>query len=528
MASYGGAQAMYAMMRAKAEAAKADAANASKSVPAGNQDAASSSSASQSAAASEPTKRALSPMPSTLPEEGVVVIFGCTNYAEMGKRVGGIDSADVPNLYTPHRLIAGLGSAKIVKVATGSTSAHIVAIGAGGECFAWGRNDMGQLGVGDLLLRSEPTLVPRDKKGSPFAGKAVASASTGKSHTIFVTSEGELFASGSTKQGCVGSAFPKRAECVASPIPIAAGTSGNRFVAVSSGTNFNLAIDGQGDVWAWGWSEHGVLGNGTDGEFNKADGAVKLSYIAEPSPKRISALNGLKCIDAACGSHHCAAISSEGVVFTWGAGGYGRLGHKDQRDVWTPKPLEEIRGRKACCGAASTAVIGWPMLRSGVVYTAAPSLYMMGRVRAASQNAWMYPKTEDELRGWNLHTMDLGSSHNVVHADDAVITWGSGCSSGELGLVNPDGTWKKSSSAPSKCSALDGIKVAQVQCGIANTVLLVESSLAVGELPVFTPVKPHVDGEGGGGDEAEHKGTEAQGKRTSTAPAAGNGKKKKK
>ena len=61
----------------------------------------------------------------------------------------------------------------------------------------------------------------------------------------------------------------------------------------------------------------------------------------------------------------------------------------------------------------------------------------------------MYPKPEDELRGWTVHALAVGTSHNVVHADDATISWGSGCASGELGL----GT-KKSSANPAKVDAL--------------------------------------------------------------------------
>ena len=35
--------------------------------------------------------------------------------------------------------------------------------------------------------------------------------------------------------------------------------------------------------------------------------------------------------------------------------------------------------------------------------------------RSAMQNSWMYPKTEDELRGWNLHRVAVGAVHTAVH-----------------------------------------------------------------------------------------------------------------
>ena len=254
---------------------------------------------------------------------------------------------------------------------------------------------------------------------------------------------------------------------------------------------------------------------------------------------------GLQCIDIACGAQHCAAISGEGIVFTWGNGGYGRLGHKDQKNLFTPKPImDECRAKQVSCGSASTAMLGWPILRSGIVCVGAPTLFMCGKVRAASQNAWMYPKPEDELRGWNLHTLALGAAHNVVHADESVISWGSGCQCGELGLTKRmDGkglaaasevelpelpgsglTCKKSSAAPAAVDRLQGVSVAQIACGVAHTILLVESDGTVESLPLFEPAAA-ADGEAGGsGDANGAGGGGAQGKGKGKAAAKASGK----
>jgi hypothetical protein len=39
-----------------------------------------------------------------------------------------------------------------------------------------------------------------------------------------------------------------------------------------------------------GWSEFGVLGNGTDHEYNKAEGTVKLTYVPQATPERVQLL----------------------------------------------------------------------------------------------------------------------------------------------------------------------------------------------------------------------------------------------
>jgi hypothetical protein len=203
-------------------------------------------------------------------------------------------------------------------------------------------------------------------------------------------------------------------------------------------------------------------------------------------PPQVQKLGGLRCVHVACGQYHCAVVGGDGTCFTWGNGGYGRLGHKDQSDLHEPKPLDNCRSAgQVSCGAAHTAILGWPAVRAGVFATGgATSLFLCGRVKSASQNAWMYPKMEEELRGWHLHCFGVGAAHTVVHADEAVIAWGSGCASGELGLGEEG---KKSSANPVKVPSLDGVSVSHVACGLAATLLLVESSPTVDALPIFEP-----------------------------------------
>jgi len=465
--SYGGAQAMYERMKAQ-QAAAAAAANAGSSL----------------AAASAPSTSGPPPLDLKLrsvvpPKDPVVILFGSTNYVEMGKKPGLQDVKVTPNLTGPHRLLSGFGAVRVTFLATGGMSAHVLALGAGGEAFSWGRNDTGQLGHGDTTTRYAPARV------TLLQGQKIVKASTGKAHSVFLDADGTLLACGSCKQGAVGNGVKKMEQ---QPKPTAlVPPSGTTFTHVASGASFNLAIDGEGDVWSWGWSEFGVLGHNSDGEWNTKEGSVKLSYSAEPAPQRIAALGGKGCIDVACGQAHCAAVAKDGIVYTWGNGGYGRLGHKDQQDKWVPTPLlEVVRAREVSCGAAHTAAVGWSRLANGSVCSAAaPSLFMWGKVKGASQNAWMYPMAEEDLRGWSLKHFACGNTHNVAAADSSVISWGSACLSGELGFGEGG---KKSSARPDKVSALEGAAVAQIACGVANSLLLVERSAAVDALPEWAPL----------------------------------------
>ena len=46
----------------------------------------------------------------------------------------------------------------------------------------------------------------------------------------------------------------------------------------------------------------------------------------------IEVLQGKDVIDIAAGGAHSAAITTNGELYTWGKGRYGRLGHGDSED----------------------------------------------------------------------------------------------------------------------------------------------------------------------------------------------------
>ena len=394
---------------------------------------------------------------------------------EIGKNKA-FDNPKYPNLFGPHRLLSGFGGRKIVFIASGCASAHVVALAEDGAAFTWGRNDLGQLGLGDNCTRPGPVHV------AALKNKKIVAAASGKSHTLFLEESGNVFASGSSKQGCVGTNFKKTNPFEATPVAV---TGLPSIAQLACGAAFNLLLDREGAVWSFGWSEKGVLGNGTDGEHNTAASSIKISYIAQAKPMELMRFRGMKMVQVACGAVHALALSDDGTVFSWGSGDYGRLGHKDQKDIHVPTALPGMVAREVACGAVSSAAVGYQVTRLGVPCLGQTILFMWGRVKSATQNAWMYPKQEDELRGWNVHTISLGSNHTVCHADKSVISWGTGTTNGELGFGVGG---KKSSANPAKVETLEGLKVAQLACGNALSVVLAEAEAAiVDKLPEWTP-----------------------------------------
>uniref|UniRef100_A0A7S3X5A4 Regulator of chromosome condensation n=1 Tax=Emiliania huxleyi TaxID=2903 RepID=A0A7S3X5A4_EMIHU len=417
----------------------------------------------------------------SIPDDTTLVVFGGTNWDNLGKGKEA-HTKSAPNLMGPCRLV--LPGVKVAFVATSSCSSHCIALSASGAAYAWGRNQCGQLGLGDTLTRAGPTEV------TALQGTPLSAAATGKHHTLWLGAEGDLCASGSSKEGCVGPSADKRREMEATPVAVPGLAAGAAYVA--AGGAHNLVIDREGTLWAFGSSECGVLGNGTDGQYNKSDSSIKLAYATEAAPLKVPKLAGRKMVHAACGPQHSAAVDEEGRCFTWGCGGYGRLGHKDQKDAWTPAELPGLRATRVVCGSAFTAATGHAVLHSGVVCASSSSLYMWGRVKSASQNCWMSPTVEQDLSGWKVQALACGSVHTVVGADSSVISWGPACSCGELGYgeLGP-----KSSARPKKVDLLEGAHVAQVACGLAHTLLLAATDSAITDaLPEWKPVQGAASG----------------------------------
>ena len=76
------------------------------------------------------------------------------------------------SLSLPTRL-AALQGVQVARVAAGCGGAHVLALDVAGKVYAWGRNDLGQLGLG---FQNEGRTTPSLVKGLP-AGQPVIAVS---------------------------------------------------------------------------------------------------------------------------------------------------------------------------------------------------------------------------------------------------------------------------------------------------------------------------------------------------------------
>mmetsp|Transcript_45199 Transcript_45199/g.117095 ORF Transcript_45199/g.117095 Transcript_45199/m.117095 type:complete len:461 (+) Transcript_45199:70-1452(+) len=414
-------------------------------------------------------------------EGGELVVTGGTDWAHIG-RTGGkktpkekAEEAEraitYPNLDTPHR-VKNLMGIKIRFVASGSAACHSIIGDMSGKCYTWGRNEKGQLGHGDVVVRNMPTVV------SGLADKEIVGASAGKNHSVVVASDGTVWAFGSNSYGQLGTG-----SCRSSPkdeelkkVPVACTVP--KCDKVAAGAEFTMFLC-NGELFACGLPQYGQLGNGTTGEYNTSASSIKMAFSPYPLPTRVlGPLASQKVVDMACGHNHTCCSDTEGNVYTWGFGGFGRLGHNVQQDETLPRQVEVFKGRVK---GAEKPVVACGSVSTFITSNLQGTLYSWGRMKASGDNT-MYPKPFSDLQGWNIRTMACGNLTYVVGSDKSAITWGQ-AQHQELGY-GPKG--RKTAAVPDKCMALEGFTTHDVGAGYGHILFLVTGDKAkLDELPVW-------------------------------------------
>ena len=214
---------------------------------------------------------------------------------------------------------AAANGTKFSQVSSSGTNNFSLAVGSDGNAYAWGLNNYGQLGNGNTSNRNTPVIVK--KPAGVSADFTYVQVSAGTDHSLAVGSDGYAYAWGNNNNGQLGnnitsfSSVPVR---VCDPSTGSNADTGLKAIQVSAGRLFSLAIDQDGNTWAWGNNDNGQLGNGNTSGTNTPQSVLL-------DPKHASTV--LKAVQVSAGDFHSLAIDQDGNTWAWGRNDYGQLGN---------------------------------------------------------------------------------------------------------------------------------------------------------------------------------------------------------
>ena len=170
---------------------------------------------------------------------------------------------------------------------------HTVAIKADGSLWTWGFNSSGQLGLNNTTNKTIPTQVSSSNIWSSVAA--------GYDHTVAITNDGNMFAWGLNDHGQLGDGSGSNRTT-----PRLIGTG---WKSVSAGNNVTIAVKTDGTLWGWG--EGSQVGDGTTAD--------------KSSPVQLGTGTNWKSVSR--GVSHTLAIKTDGTLWAWGTNGRGQLGN---------------------------------------------------------------------------------------------------------------------------------------------------------------------------------------------------------
>lgn len=284
---------------------------------------------------------------------------------------------------------------------------HTVFVLDDGTVYTCGCNDLGQLGHDKARKRPEHV-------GALDAQNIVA-VSCGEAHTLALNDKGQVYAWGLATDGQLG--LPGTEECVRVPRNIKS-LSEIQIVQVACGYYHSLALSKGSEVFSWGQNKYGQLGLGYE-------------YKKQTSPQMIKSLLGIPFAQIAAGGAHSFVLTLSGAIFGWGRNKFGQLGVNDDTDRYVPTLLKSLRSQKVvhiCCGEDHTAAL----TKEGGVFTFGAGGY--GQLGHNSTSHEINPRKVFELMGSVVTQITCGRQHTTafVPSSGRIYSFGLG-GNGQLG-----------------------------------------------------------------------------------------------
>ena len=185
---------------------------------------------------------------------------------------------------------------------------HTFILKNNGELFAFGRNNYGQLGLGNNENVNVPTLL-KDK----IKDKKIQQIICGEQHIYILTKSGKLFAFGNNYYGQLG-----LGDYIDRNVPTLMNKEIQQIVC---GRNHTFILKNNDELFTFGYNYFGQLGLGDHGN--------------RKTPTLLTKEKGIRQI--ICGADHTFILKNNGKLFAFGFNIQGQLGLDDykNKDEWS-------------------------------------------------------------------------------------------------------------------------------------------------------------------------------------------------
>ena len=314
----------------------------------------------------------------------------------------------------------------------GNSANHSHFIDENGSLWGTGYNSNGQIGNGG----TDTALSPVKIIDGNLSRVSVIQVSSGYRHTVFLKSDGTVWAMGLNDSGQLGDGtFDQRI----SPVQV----SGLAKVAqVTAGHGFSLFVTQTGELWGTGSNSYGQLGDNLESTRNQ--------------PKKI-AVEG-KVLRASAGVFHSVFLKADGTVWTMGRNNAGQLADGTSLDRATPA---QISGVSDAVDIGTAGLSTYVIRQDGTLWAAGRN--NSGELGIGSTNG--QTTLAQVTGGTNVSQVSGGYSHMVFLKTDGTV-WASGKNDkGQLG----DGS-NTNRNSPVQSIGLSGIT--QVNAGEFHSIAL--------------------------------------------------------
>ncbi|XP_076011638.1 putative E3 ubiquitin-protein ligase HERC1 isoform X4 [Genypterus blacodes] len=222
---------------------------------------------------------------------------------------------------------------------------------------------------------------------------------------------------------------------------------------IEAGQYCTFVISSDGSVRACGKGSYGRLGLG---DSNNQSTLKKLTFEPHRSIKKVSSSKG--------SDGHTLAFITEGEVFSWGDGDYGKLGHGNSSTQKYPKLIQgPLQGKVVVCVSAGyrhSAAVS----EDGELYTWGEGDF--GRLGHGDSNSRNIPTLVKDIS--NVGEVSCGSSHTIALSKDGRTVWSfGGGDNGKLGHGDTNRVYK-----PKVVEALQGMFIRKVCAGSQSSLAL--------------------------------------------------------